>query len=57
VEGQNVGIGTPTPFGKLSINTESTNWNFPSLLLTQVSVQIMAFFLIVVRASESKIHY
>jgi len=34
VEGQNVGIGTPTPFGKLSINTESTNWNFPSLLLT-----------------------
>jgi hypothetical protein len=33
-QAQNVGIGTPNPLGKLTINTESTSWNFPSVLLT-----------------------
>jgi hypothetical protein len=33
-QAQNVGIGTPNPLGKLTVNTESTNWNFPSILLT-----------------------
>jgi hypothetical protein len=34
INAQNVGIGTPNPLGKLQINTQSTSWNFPSLLLT-----------------------
>ena len=28
-----VGIGTDSPFGKLTVNTQSVGWNFPSLLL------------------------
>jgi hypothetical protein len=33
-QAQNVGIGTNTPLGKLTVNTQSTNWNEPSILLT-----------------------
>jgi hypothetical protein len=33
IYGQNVGVGTPNPIGKLTINTQSASWNFPSLLL------------------------
>jgi hypothetical protein len=33
-QAQNVGIGTTNPLGKLTVNTESVSWNFPSLLLT-----------------------
>jgi hypothetical protein len=28
-----VGIGTDSPLGKLTVNTQSVNWNFPNLLL------------------------
>ena len=28
-----VGIGTDSPFGKLTVNTQNVGWNFPSLLL------------------------
>ena len=37
IQAQNVGIGTPNPIGKLTVNAESSNWNFPSLLLVDDS--------------------
>jgi hypothetical protein len=35
---QNVGIGTNLPLGKLTVNTQSTNWNEPTILLTDGAI-------------------
>jgi hypothetical protein len=33
-----VGIGTDSPFGKLTVNTQGVGWNFPSLLLIDEAI-------------------